>query len=337
MSLFKNTLTFSVFILFLGCSSPRKSFAVDLNQVETELKGAGATGWIHGSVEDQGIYVFTYRNPKNFFDYAELSLTTSDPVVQKKFASLSRHDKVLVKGSYLLLPNVPQKHIDVSSIDLIKKYSSGYQVDPYQHQIKIPDALLQQTSATFLVHAIAGDGKILVVEYQDAVLPVFVKNGSLTKNLYRGDVVKLNYKIQARPHEPVHLNLNETVADAVTVLNSLAALHGKPADVQGRLILFPKSPEITLNVFAVEAQMPGKLMRQYTLVNMDDPAVFNAIVKKCQTAWDRYPGEYDNGRNKLVSRRLQVKVKGTFNEVDPSQANAQILINSADDLEIIGN
>jgi hypothetical protein len=90
-----------------------------------------------------------------------------------------------------------------------------------------------------------------------------------------------------------------------------------------------------LNVFAVNSPAPGAVMRQFTLVNMDDPQVFNDILTKCQAAWDRHPGEYTNGRNKLISKKIQVRVKGTFNEVDPSQANAQILIKSAADLEII--
>ena len=318
------------------CLFAKSSFAIDLAKVETELKTTGATGWIHGSVESQGLYVFTYRDATHFFDYVELSLTSDDPAIQKKFAALSRHDKVLVKGSFLDIP-VPQKHIAVTSIDLVKKYESGYPNDPYQHQVVIPGALLSNSNATFLVHAVAAEGKILVVEYQDAVLPIFVKNGNLTKDLYRGDVVTLNYKIQHSPSQPTHLQLNEDAPDAVKVVESILSLHQKPADVQGRLILFPKSPEITLNVFAVEAPMPANLMRQYTLVNFDDPNLFNAILKKCQAAWDRHPGEYVNGRNKLVSKHIQVRVKGVFNEVDPNQANAQVLIKSLDDLEIIEN
>ena len=337
MKIFYKTRLFSVFFLLLGCATPAKTFAVDLGQIETELKTTGAKGWIHGSVESQNLYVFTYRDPKHFFDYVELSLTTEDPVILKKFAELARHDQVLVKGSYLKLPNVPQKHIQVTSIELLKKYESSQPSDPYQHHVQIPGDLLNRNTETFLVHAVAAGGAILVVEYQDAVLPIFVKNTELTKNLYRGDVVQLSFSIQRNPQEPVHLKLNESAPEAVKVIESIVALNGKEASAQGKLILFPKSPEISLNVFAVEAAMPAKLMRQYTLVNFDDPAVFNAILKKCQAAWDKFPGEYVNGRNKLVSKHIQVKVKGVYNEVDRSQANAQILIKSADDLEIIEN
>jgi hypothetical protein len=327
----KLTLLLSIISAFLGATS----FAVDLNQIETELKSAnGAVGWIHGSVSEQGLYVFTYRSPTNFFDFAELSLTTTDAAIQAKFATLARHDQVRVKGSFLQIP-VPQKHIDVTSIELLKKYDSGFATDPYQHVVKIPDALLGQTTAKFQVHAVAAAGQVLVVEYGDAILPIFVKNGALAKDLYRGDIVELQYGIQTYPNQPVHLTLNETAPTPIKVLESIKALDGKPAAMQGALILFPKSPEISLNVFAVQAILPAGLQRQYTLVNFDDPQVFNDILKKCQAAWDRHGSNYVNGRNKLVSTKIQVKVTGTFNEQDPGQANAQILIKSANDLQII--
>jgi hypothetical protein len=56
--------------------------------------------------------------------------------------------------------------------------------------------------------------------------------------------------------------------------------------------------------------------------------------EKLQKVWDKYPGEYTNGRNKFVSKRLRVRVTGTFNQVSTSQANPQILINSPDNVQI---
>ena len=174
-----------------------------------------------------------------------------------------------------------------------------------------------------------------MADYKDAVVPIFVHNGELTKGLYRNDVVKLTFNIQEYPDRPVHLNLDETASKPVEVIDSVKALHGKPASVEGALILFPKSPEIIFNVFAVQDVLPSGVKRQYTLVNMDDPAVFRQIREALQKAWDRHPGEYVNGRNKLVSTRVRVKVTGTFNEVDPGQANAQILLPSVTSVQII--
>src|SRR6185437_5243516 len=115
--------------------------------------------------------------------------------------------------------------------------------------------------------------------------------------------------------------LDESSPEAVKVLDSIHAKNGKPASIEGALILFPKSPEILWNVFAVQELLPGGLTRQYTLVDFDDPKIFTRIRKKLQKAWDEYRHAYVNGRNKLVSTRIRVKAKGIFSDVDPGQAN----------------
>jgi hypothetical protein len=310
------------------------ALAVDLGVITKELTTTGVTGWIHGSVAERHVYVFTYRNPLDFFDYLEMSLVPTGGEVEKQLEKLNRNDQVLLKGSLLDIP-APQPHVLVSSVQMVTPYVSGYPADPYGHQAKIPDDLLGKTSATFLVHAVAGNGQILVVEYEDAVVPVFVKNGSLTQNLFRGDVVQLAFKLQSYPNQPVHLDVNEAAAQPLQVLDSLHAKNGKPVSLQGNLIMFPKSPEIIFNVFAVQEPLPAGLSRQYTLVNMDDPNVFNQIRTKLQKAWDSAPTRYVNGRNKLISTKIQVKATGIINDIDPSQANPQILLKSADDIQII--
>jgi hypothetical protein len=318
-------------ILFASCSTT--TYAVDLKDVEKQLNTTGAEGWIHGAVADQSMYVFTYRNPTNFFDYIEMSLVTTDPTIMKQLATFDRHDKVNVKGVFLDNPS-PQKHIKVAAITMVKKYQTSYPVPAYEHEAKIPDDLLHKDMATFLVHAIGGDGHILVVEYKDAVLPIYVVNADLTKNLFRNDVVQIKFLFQDYPDHPVHLAVNESATDALKVVDSIQAKNGKSVVLEGSLILFPKSPEINFNVFAVQEELTDGLKRQYTLVNFDSTDTFQKIRDALQKAWDKYPGAYVNGRNKLVSTRLRVKATGTFNEVDPSQANPQILLNSVDSIEI---
>jgi hypothetical protein len=318
-------------ILFASCSTT--TYAVDLKDVEKQLNTTGAEGWIHGAVADQQMYVFTYRNPTNFFDYVEMSLVATDPNIMKQLATFDRHDKVNVKGAFLDNPS-PQKHIKVSAITMVKKYQSTYQVPAYEHEAKIPDDLLHKDMATFMVHAIAGDGHILVVEYKDAVLPIYVVNADLTKGLFRNDIVQIKFLFQDYPDHPVHLAVNESATDALKVIDSIQAKNGKSTVLEGALILFPKSPEINFNVFAVQEELTDGLKRQYTLVNFDSTDTFQKIRDALQKAWDKYPGAYVNGRNKLVSTRLRVKATGTFNEVDPSQANPQILLNSVDSIEI---
>jgi hypothetical protein len=308
--------------------------AVDLKQIEHELNTTGAVGWVHGASPSQGLYVFTYRNPKDFFDFVEMSLVAPKTEILKQLEALGRHDQVRIKGTFMDNPS-PQKHIEVTSVEMVKKFVSPYPVPAYEHEAKVPDELLDKTTARFLVHAVHSDGHILVVEYKDTVLPIWVRNGDLTKNLFRGDVVQLTFSIQANPNQPVHLKINEAAPGAVQLVDSIKARNGKPVTVEGTLVFFPKSPEISFNVFAVLDQLPDGLTRQYTLVNFDSPDAFTAIRKKLQDAWDKYPGAYTNGRNKLVSTRIRVRATGIFNEVDPNQANAQILLKSADAIEVL--
>jgi hypothetical protein len=326
----------SKLIALLGMLIAANAFAIDLGDVGKKLETTGVEGWIHGSVQGYGLYVFTVRNPADFFDFAELSLVTHDPAIRKQLDALSRHDAIRVKGAFLDNPS-PQKHVKIASIELLKKYDSGFATDPYGYEAHLPDELVNATTGVFLVHSVREGGHVLVVEYKDAILPIFVQNAELSKSLYRGDVVQLSIGVQDAPTHPTHLVIREADARAVQVLQSISALHGKPASVEGPLVLFPQSPEILFNVFAVGEDAGHGLKRQYTLVNFDSPDTFTAIRTKLQAAWDRHAKDYVNGRNKLVSTRVRVRATGTFNEVDPNQANPQILLTSPDSIEVLEN
>jgi hypothetical protein len=306
--------------------------AVDLKQIENELTTTGAEGWVHGASPTQGLFAFTYRNPNDFFDFVVMSLVADTPDLIKQLESLNRHDKVRVKGTFLENPS-PQKHIAVESVEMVKKFNAPYPVPPYDHDAKLPDELLGKTSAMFLVHALHSDGHLLVVEYKDSILPIWVKNADLTKTLFRGDMLRLSYRIQKHPDQPTHLRILEDVPGAVTVVESIRAKHGTPGSVTGKLVMFPKSPEIIFNVFAVLEELPEGLTRQYTLVNFENSDAFKQIREKLQAAWDRHP-DFVNGRNKLVNTQVRVKATGTFNDIVANQANPQILLKTADDLEI---
>ncbi|MBC7396537.1 MAG: hypothetical protein H7333_03760 [Bdellovibrionales bacterium] len=310
------------------------ALAVDLIQIEKDLAGNGVQGTIHGAVEAQGLYVFSYRSPTDFFDHVEMSLVSDDAELSHQLETLNRHDLVLIQGSFLKNPS-PQKHILLSSLKVVKKFDSGYPVDPYHHEAVIPDELLHLNTAIFLVHAVAGDGHVLVTEYKDSIVPFYVKNAALTRNLFRNDLVKLKFVAQENPGQPLHLLLDDNDPSPLVVIESIQAIHGKPGTIEGALVLFPQSPEIIFNVFAVDQPLDGGLKRQYTIVNFEDPALFKAIRDALQAAWDRHAGEYVNGRNKLVSTRVWVRVSGVFNEVSANQANPQILVSSLADVKII--
>lgn len=309
--------------------------AIDLRQVEKELATTGAQGWIHGSLKDRQLFVFTYRNPENFFDYAELPLVGDDSMVVAKLASFKRHDKVLIKGTFLHNSS-PQTHVLVTSVEMVKKYESAYPSDSFSYDSEVPRELLKQREGTFLVHAIAGDGHVLVLEYQGMVVPLVARNNERTRDLSRNDLVHVKYIVRRHPSRPVHLEIDEDAASPVKLMESIKNINGKPASLEGALVLFPKSPQIITNVFAVLQETRGGTNRQFTIVNFENAEVLKQAREKLQQAWDRHPGEYINGRNKLISKTLRVHVTGIFNQVDANQANPQILISSAEDVRIIG-
>lgn len=305
-------------------------------QLERELDaGRAVEGDIHGAFAELQQYVFTYRNPENFFESVDVSMIPATPDVAAALANLRRHDRVKVEGA-LADNRSGQLHLEVRSLDVVRKYEASPPIPAYDHTADIPADLRNKTSELFLVHAVNADGAVLVVEREDVVLPVYVRRPELTRNLARNDVVRLHYSIRARPDRPVHLELAD-VAEPVEVVDSITALHGRPADIEGPLVLFPQSPQTRFNVFAVLQTLPGDARRQFTLANFEDPAVFEAIRVKLQEAWDGAgAGAAVSGRNKLISTKVRVRVQGTYNQTDRNQANAQIVLDGPESIEIIG-
>ncbi len=308
-----------------------------LEQIQVALAGDGVEGEVHGVRPEESVFVFTWRNPNDFFDFLHLSLVPETTDVAAALSKYGRHDRVRLKGKLLDLRS-PQPHIEVSSVELVRAWNPSFPAPRYDYEVSIPEDLPLRADgtgrATFLVHAVHGDGKIVVLEYKDAVIPVFFQDPSLTKNLYRNDVVEFSYRIKARPESPAHL-VPAPLPTPIKVLESALSKHLQPADLTGSLVLFPKSPQVSLDVYALHEEVSGGATRQYTLVNFDNPEVFKAIRAKCAEAWSKNPSEYRNGRNKLIHNSIKVRAKGLFNVVDPNQANVQILLNSADDLEIL--
>jgi hypothetical protein len=302
-------------------------------QLERELTaGRAVEGEVHGAFPDLDLYVFTYRRPDNFFEFVEVSLVAPTPELRSQLATLRRHDRVRIEGA-IMDNRSQQTHVELRSLEVVRKYEATPPIPSYEYQASIPDDLRGKDSELFLVHAVNAGGSVLVVEHEDVVLPVYVTRPELTRDLARNDVVRLFYEVRSRPDRPVHLQLQD-IERPVELVESVTALHGKPASVEGPLVLFPQSPQVRFNVFAVLQGLPGNTQRQYTLVNFGDPAVFETIRTKLQTAWDAAgPDSAVSGRNKLISST--VRATGTFNQIDPNQANAQIVLDGPDSIEIL--
>lgn len=298
--------------------------------------GAGRVveGEIHGAYPQLQQYVFTYRNADDFFDFVEVSLIAATPEVAERLATLRRHDRVRIEGA-LADNRSAQMHVEVRSLEVVTKYNASPEVPPYQYEAAVPVDLEGKDSELFLVHAVNAGGAVLVVERGDVVVPVYVRRPEFTRELARNDVVRLRYELRRRPDRPVHLELAD-VERPVEVVDSVTALHGQPAAVEGALVMFPRSPQVRFDVFAVLQELPGGTQRQYTLVNFDDSARFAAIREKLAAAWTAAgPDAAVSGRNKLINTKVRVRAKGTFNQIDPNQANAQIVLDGPEAIEIV--
>ena len=86
-------------------------------------------------------------------------------------------------------------------------------------------------------------------------------------------------------------------------------------------------------MYALEAVDADGVTREFTLLNQSVP-IFQSIHDKLGAAWKSRPAGVIDGRNKLVNPSIHVHAHGTFNLVAPNQANAQILLDSADDVTV---
>ena len=308
--------------------------SIDMVEVEKDLTGPGLRGWIHGAVHDHKEYVFTFRDPSDFFNHAEFSVLPTNQTVKDVLLKANRHDEVLLFGKLGTNPS-SQKHLVIDSIKVIAPFDPGITVPARHREAKLPDDLKSGSTLLATVHAIAADGEILVIEYKDAVVPVFVKEKTLTRDLFRGDKIRLHYVIQRGPKMPVHLGLDPKVAKSVEVLERVEEQNGKKLTLEGALVYFPKSPQIRFGIFALQVVDAEGLKLNYTLVNFEDPEVFNAIRKKLDGFWTAGVKTAQDGRNCFINQKVRIRAEGIGNVASPNQANPQILLDGPNSITLI--
>ena len=300
---------------------------LQLPKLSSELTTTGLIGNIHGAAGTSQMFVLSVREPDNFFSYRQFSLVAKEPAILDNLKQLHRHDRVCIRGNLIANPS-PQKHIAVDSVQVLEPWSQPEGFTPYERQVDWRGELSQQTSLTAKVHAIAADGKILVVEYHDGIIPIFVTTPEYTQDLYRGDIIQLAYQIQSYPQQPTHLQLDTSVAEPVKVLDAIVAHHDREQVLTGSLVKFPQSPQIKFDVYALEVDTQGS-KRYFTLVNLDDMAEFERIRTKLAQIWQENAATARSGRNMLINPTVQIEAQGLINVVSPEQANPQILLESA--------
>ncbi|HEY9770289.1 MAG TPA: hypothetical protein V6C71_17655 [Coleofasciculaceae cyanobacterium] len=311
--------------------NPEAYQGLSMARLSQELTNTGLLGRIHGAAEESQMYVMAVREPTDFFSHREFSLITKERETKETLNRLNRHDLVCIQGEFIANPS-PQKHIALNSIQVIEPWAQPKGFAPYERQTNIAAELKKQTSIVATVHAIGEAGKILVIEYQDAVIPIFVSATEYTQGLYRGDIIKLTYQIQQYPQRPLHLQLDTTVGQPIEVIDAIAAWNGQPKTLSGNLVKFPQSPQLKFDVYAMEVDTKG-IKRYFTLINFENMAEFDNIRQKLANIWDKNAATAISGRNMLINPEVTIEATGLGSIVSPEQANPQILLESAEQVQ----
>lgn len=304
---------------------------VNLSNLSDELENTGLLGEIHGTVPEENIFVFAVRDPDNFFDFQHFSVIPGNKQTQETLKQVGRHDQVCLQGKLIKNPS-PQPHIVVQSAVVTESWQGLAGYKGYEYQADIPEEIKYRNHAIFKVNFVNNEGKILVVEYKDKVLPIYVKNIELTKDLYRRDLIDLSYKIQPWPGYPTHLNLTLNTENPLKTVDRLVDKHNIDTKLTGKLVKFPQSPQIQFDVYAIEVITEG-LPRYYTLVNFEDIKEFETIREKLANIWNSNLSTVESGRNFLINPNIMMEAQGKINVVSPQQANPQILLENANKIQ----
>ena len=141
------------------------------------------------------------------------------------------------------------------------------------------------------------------------------------------------FPIQAFPGKPTHLTLNLAVENSLQIVDQLVSRQGKQSRLQGNLVKFPQSPQLKFDVYGIEVITQG-IPRYFTLVNFEDTQEFEKIRLKLATIWDNHLNTVKSAGNFLINPQVTIEVLGKINIVSPQQANPQILLENASQIQI---
>jgi hypothetical protein len=311
---------------------PPEVAGIDMAEVEQLLTGDGIVGHMHAAIPEYGTWVFNYQKGSVFNSY-QFPMAISDPDLLEMAMTLKRHDKVKLTGSIAKI-GAAQKHILVTGITISEVFKpTGFEPN-YSRTQTVPNELIRGNSAIVGVHSISADGLSLTVEYRDFVVQVVVKNPELTKGLYRNDKIRISYHAVDVAGRPLHLVLDESAVAPLEMLDAIVDLHSRNATAEGCLVFFPKSPQITRDIYALLEIDKDGVTRTWTLANFVDSEVFAGISSRLAEYWNEKSGSAINFRNKMLNTGIHVTATGTLNISSPNQANPQILISTLDDLKL---
>lgn len=327
---------------------PTPPYTFDAKFIGDKLASSdGLVGWIHGAVPRYNQYLFTYRkeDPEDFmafFKAEQFSLVGATPEIWKTFETLNRHDKVRLKGT-VLDNRSPLKHLIISQIEVIKAYDK-----PTENTYSFDAAKLKGVTEFRVfgqVHAVVSSeayGYAIVLEKDNFIMPIAVKSkhALVAKSLFKGDIVNVSVSVVAgKDGRPPHFQTDDSIPEAIVVVDPLINCHGTQRAVEGHLVKFDKSPAINRDVYAVrvvDGNGIGRNMTFFPDVAADDDAfgeIFMAISAKAKKAWADAAETPGVLRNYNEKKTIHVVANGKLNIVSTEQANAQVYLKSADDIE----
>lgn len=322
-------------VLGITFSASIAAAAIDLSELKSKLETTGLVGEVHGVHLPNALHTFTYRNPADFFDYVTLPLVAANPEILNQLNLLERHQSVRLFGSFVD-HSAPITHLLISKVEILSTPDSETKDHVFIPKTPISE-ITEQTQVTGRVHAVSPQGEFFVLEYKDLVLPVFVRlpaHKAIAQKLYRGDLIKLSYRVRAEPDQPVHLSPQSTDS-AIQVLERIQDCHEKTVEIKGSLVKFPKSPQILNDTYAVLVEDFVGTTVQYTLMNFEKLELNAELRKALAAAWVQAPkAKIENGRNKLIHRGISITARGQCNVVSQAQANPQILFKQVSDIQI---
>jgi hypothetical protein len=126
---------------------------------------------------------------------------------------------------------------------------------------------------------------------------------------------------------------------AIEIVDPIINCHGTERTVEGFLVKFEKSPAISTDVYAVRVVDANGIARNYTFFPGTNDQnkfmdIFMGVSAKAKAAWDADPTEPQVIRNHRGKETIRVKAKGMINVVSTEQANAQVYLQSADDVTL---
>ena len=314
--------------------------AFDRTDAQKRLNGTGITGLVHAANSADGLYLMSYLpDPNNFFKRYFISLVPSTAEIRQTLNNLRRNDKIRVRGT-LSFRKSSQAHLLLNELEVVESFAPGEEAPPTlslgSSLPTVASEIERHDVVTALVHAVT-DPDVLVVEIRNKVVPVYVKQPELVQGLGRGDLVGLRMVVRGLPSTPTHGQLvfqRKEGPQVVQVLESFATRNQQRMRVQGRLTLFPKSPLIDRDIWAVEEALPSGLFRYYTLVNFDSQGrltpEMDVLSAKLRALWNSHSRSVVAGRNKLINNKVHISAEGLVMITTGDQANAQINLTASD-------